>query len=391
MSTNSEENFLAPFDAFLTGLDKHDEEEKLFMLAGIMEMLRHTKSATDVYYMTELFVALMQNYVDWPRIPFSITKTLLSRGFHDDVKRLGVPDALVATVIRTGLLLFIDEMQADPTTAPTYEALWLNVKAAAESVVPPPEEPPPNPKLPVVSPEVFNPRLVRRAFEPAKLTPELAGKLKLHVVTYRGMMPNEKLGPTNRGIAIQADEHFHVLLETGELLQVPKDDQNLVISTAPEDFKNINPAVLLMLVAGCDAFAAYAILDAEQAEQIKTGSLGKRRKPHFAGYAPAEEILPLEHVFDIGREAVRMGVTGATGPVGASVRFPVPSWDDVSVVVVIEASQDSFGPYSTTRLVQPGQNNKDVVLMRHEVPRHYSLRGVYLFPLQDRLVSLTII
>lgn len=386
MSTNSEDNFLTHFDTFLAGLDKHDEQEKLFMLAGLVELLRHTKSATDVMYMAELLVSLQ--YIDWSRIPFSITRTVLTTGCHDDVKRLGVPEELIPTTIRSGLLLFLDEIQADPSKPATYELLQSNIRLAAESLLPP-EEPPANPKLPAAKVEVFNPRLVRRVFTPAKFTPELAEQLRLQLVTYRGVMSDKKLGPALRGVATSNDGGFNVFLESGEFVQVSTEYEHLHVSTAPEDFKHINPAVLLLLTAAVVELEAFSVLDADQAEQIKAGSLGKLHATHFRGVTDADDLFPLEHVFDIGREAVRMGVTGATGPVGASVRFPVPATENLAVV--LEAQQDTYGPYSHARLVEIGADGKDVVLMRHETPRHYSLRGVYLFPLQDRLVSLTAI
>jgi hypothetical protein len=390
MSTDSEENFLAPFDAFLASLDKHDEGEKLFMLAGLTELLRHTKSATDVFSIAELLASLP--YVDWPRIPFSITKTLLSRGCHDDVQKLGVPAEHVPSVIRSGFLLFFDEFQSDPTATVSFDNLWENIKLVAETSFPP--KPAANPKLPVAAPEIFNSGLLRRVFEPVKFTPELAEQLRLTVVKYRSLAPSGQLGPEVRGLAVrQPDKRFDVFLETGEFLQVPSDVPNhLVFSTAPEDFKHLSPAVMLMLVAACDDLVGWGILDAAQGDKIKAGSLGKIKGVHLRGTSDASDLQPLEHVFDVGREAARMGVTGATGPVGASIRIRVPA---SGTMVVIEASQDTYGPYSRSWLAQcqtPAQfEHKDVVLMRHEAPRHYSLRGVYLFPLQDRLVSLTII
>lgn len=387
MSTNSEDNFAAPFDAFLAGLDKHDEEEKLFMLSGLIELLRHTKSATDIMYMAELLVSLQ--YVDWSRIPFSVTKNLLSRSCHDDVRALGVPDASVASILQSALLLFLEELQAEPEEKCTFDDLWAYVKLAAEINFPQkPKEPPLNPKSPASTPEIFNSRLVRRVFEPAKFTPELTEKLRLLLVTYRGEMAGGKLSPEARGIAVAADGHFNVFLETGEFLEVPKDYTHLKISTAPEDFKNLSPSVLLTLVAIAPELGEFSVLDAEQVEAIAAGKLGKIRGTHFRGVADVDDITPLEHVFDIGREAGRIGVTGATCPVGAIVRFPVPASNKV---VVLEAQQDSFGPYSTARLVEVGANGNDTVLMRHEAPRHHSLRGVYLFPLQDCLVSLSAI
>lgn len=390
MSTNNEENFLAPFDAFLTGLDKHDEEEKLFILAGLIELLRHTKSATDVFHIAELLVALMQRYPDWSRIPFSITKTLLSKGCRDDVQKLGVPAEHVTTVLRTGFLLFLDEFQADQTADISYDNLWANIKLVAETSFPPTQkEPPPNPKLPVVSPEIFNPRLVRRVFTAVKFTPELAEQLRLHVVTYRAPVSDGRLGPATRGLAVQANSHFNVFLETGEFLAVGRDYEHIKISTAPEDFKNLNPTALLVLVAAAAELEEFAVLDSDQLEAIRGGKLGKICVPHLRGVADVDDLTPLEHVFDIGRSAARIGSTGATGPTGAVVRFPIPAAGNKAVV--IEAQQDAFGPYSTARLVAAGADGKDTVLLRHEAPRHYSLRGVYLFPLQDCLVSLTAI
>ena len=391
MSTDSEENFLAPFDAFLASLDKHNEGEKLFMLAGLVELLRHTKSATDVFSIAELLASTNMAYVDWRRIPFSITKNLLSKGCHDDVQKLGVPVEHVPSVIRSGLLLFLDEYQADPTAEVSFDNLWANIKLVAETSFPP--KPAVNPKLPVVAPEIFNPGLVRRVFEPVKFTPELAAELRMAVVKYRSSTPDGQRGPEVRGLASwHPDKRFDVLLETGEFLQVAHDDPNLSVSTAmtaPEDFKHLSPAVMLMFVAACDDLVGWGILDATQGDKIKAGSLGKIKGMHLRGTSDASDLQPLEHVFDTGREAARMGVTGATGPVGASIRIRVPASD---MLVVLEASQDTYGPYSRSWLVQQATpEHKDVVVMRHEAPRHYSLRGVYLFPLQDRLVSLTII
>jgi hypothetical protein len=391
MSTNSENNFfLNAFDAFLSSLDKHDEEEKLFMLAGLTELMRHTKGGGDVLSAATLLVSL--SHVNWAQIPFSITKNLLSKGCHDDVQKLGVPPAHVATVIRSGFLLFLDEMQADPTADVSYDKLWASIKFVAELSFPPkPKASPPNPKLPVVAPEIFSPGLVRRVFEPVKFTPELAEQLGLQVVRYRSEMPGGKLGPEVRGLAAwEGKTTFDVFLETGEFLQVAADNPQLVVSTAAEDFKHISPAVMLMIVAACDDLVGWGVLSKEHGEKIKAGGLGKIKGLHFKGTTDAEDFGVLEHVFDIRRAEARMVASGATGPVGASVRIPVPSHDGHTVVV--EASQDAHGPYSHARLVQSqGFEHKDVVVMRHEAPRHYSLRGVYLFPLQDRLISLTVI
>lgn len=389
MTTNNENDLVSSLDAFLSGLDKHDEKEKLFLLSGLLELLRHTKSQTDVMYMAELLASLP--YADWPRIPFSITKTLLSDSYQQFVRQLGVPDRLIMSVLRSGLLLFLDEMSSDYTVPPTEQMLKNNIKIVAESVLPaqPLREKPANPKLPVVATELFNARLVRRVFEPVKFTPELAAELRLQVVTYRAPLTDGRMGPVVRGLAAQVNSHFQVFLETGEVLDVPVDYEHIKVSTAPEDFKNLSPAALLVVAAIVSELETFSVLDVDQMAAVRDGKLGRICATHFRGVTDVDDLLPLEHVFDIGRAAARIGATGATGPTGAIVRFPIPAAGNKAVV--IEAHQDAFGPYSNARLVETAADGKETVLMRHETPRHYSLRGVYLFPLQDCLVSLTAI
>lgn len=389
MSNNTEEDdFLTPFNKLITGLDKHDPGEKLFLLSGLVELLRHTKSATDILYMAELLAAIP--YVDIPRVPFSFTKTLLSEKYRQLVKKTGVPDALVPEVLQMSLLLFLEELHTAAPDVPDETRLQAIVTGTAELIAESvsPEPPTENPKLPAVSPEVFNARLVRRVFEPVSFTPDVASQLGLQLVTYRGTMPDGKLGPTLRGLSLPTETQHNVFFETGEFVSVPTDYEHIAVSTAPEDFKNLNPAVMLAVTATAKELGQFSVLTPEQVTMLEDGKLGKLHAPHFRGVTDIDDIKPLEHVFDMGREAVRMGVTGATGPVGATVRFAVPATD---LTVILDAQQDTYGPYSNARLVQTGPDGKDVVLMRHEVPRHYSLRGVYLFPLQDRLVSLTCI
>lgn len=390
MTTNNDddrlfEDLTEPFGKFLNGLDHHNPKERLFLACGLVELLRHTRSATDLFSMMSLLETVQ--YIDWARIPFSLTKTLLSDKYHNMVRKAGVPEDLIPEVLQTALVLFVDKMWAMTPAAPTEAMLQEVVEAVAASTVetikPEPEA---NPKLPVVSPEIFNARLVRRVFEPEAFTADVAAALRLDVVTYRGVLPNKSCGPMVRGVAFQNDQHYSVLLETGEYLEVPLDYEHIVVSSAPEDFKHLHVSLLLALTAAAEPLEAFALIDPDQSAILKGGKLGKFLKPHFLGVADADDFRPLEHVFDIGREAGSIGVTGATSPTGAIVRFPVPATD---MVVVIEAQQDSLGPYSMARLVKTTPDEKDVVLMRLETPRHYSLRGVYLFPLPDCLVSLT--
>lgn len=231
--------------------------------------------------------------------------------------------------------------------------------------------------------------MAKRVFEPAEFTEDTAKTLQAHVVLFRALTATGIAGPEVRGLAFEnGTNQYFVLLETGEYLTVPKEYEHLTLTNDANDYKNLFPTSLLAVVAIADELEKYAVITDAQHEFIQAGGLGKLTRPHFRGVTDVTDIAPLEHVFDIGREAAKMGATGATGPVGATVRFPVPGTE---MVVVLEASQDALGPYSTARLVRQDSAGNEVVVMRHETPRLYSLRGVYLFPLPDRLISLTAI
>jgi hypothetical protein len=59
---------------------------------------------------------------------------------------------------------------------------------------------------------------------------------------------------------------------------------------------------------------------------------------------------------------------------------------------VIDARADSSGPYSVSRLVRDNENGTETIIMRHEKPRLFTTKGIYIFPTEnDGLVSVSAI
>jgi len=62
------------------------------------------------------------------------------------------------------------------------------------------------------------------------------------------------------------------------------------------------------------------------------------------------------------------------------------------MAVVIDARYSPTGAYGVSRLVRTDAVGDDTTLMRHDTPRQFTARGIYLFPTKDDgLVALTAI
>ena len=373
------ENITKLFDTFLADISDHSPDEKLLFAAGIVELLRHAKTARVESALAELLVNLP--VVAWRSIPFSVTKTLLSARAKNIVSSLGVPNEMITDVLLSGFLIFLNRMDGEKKMA--EEALFDAIKDVAESVGS--EYVLPKPEI-KAAPELFNHRLVQRVFEPTNVTDDVLAKLDAKLVYYSAPVSTGKLGPEIRGLAFDnGTNQYFVLLESGEFVTVPKDYEHLKLVNCSVLFPGSPTALFLALGVVAPLLEIYAVISKEQLNFILSGNLGKPTKPLHGGVTAVKDIAALEHTFDIGRESAMLGVTGATGPVGATVRFPIPETD---TVVVLTASQDAYGPYSTARLVREDDKDNETILMRHETPRLYSLRGVYLFPLKNQLISL---
>ena len=381
---NDKNHLTGPFDSFLDNISGCAASEKLFFTAGIVELLRHAKSNKVGLAIAELLASLPET--DWRSVPFSFTKTLLADKTKSVVKQYGVPAEMVSDVLLAGFMAFLGRMQAGEK--PTETLLQETIKAVALEVAEA-YKTPAAVSVKKEPPELFNHWLVKRVFAPEEITDDVLTQLDAKLVYFSAPLNGGVRGPEIRGVAFDnGTNQYFVLLESGEFVKVPKDYEHLRLVTRDILTPDMPTALFLALSIVAPQLEMYAAISKPQCDYIAAGSLGKTLKPLAQAVAAVEDIAALEHVFDTGREFARIGVTGATGPTGATVRFPIL---DTDFCVVLDANQDAHGPYSTARLVRQNETGTEVVLMRHEAPRLYSLRGVYLFPLKDRLISLTII
>lgn len=377
----NDENLTTHFETFLNDISDQSAQDRLFYSSALLELLRHTKKHSTSLAIASLLASLPE--YAWDSIPFSFTKTLLSDGYKNRVRQCGVPETLVDDVLLSALVMFLDALD---TKQPTEDLLKSMVTTIAKSVgedmaaedKPPPAKPP----------ELFNHWLVKRALTPSPVTDEVLRALGAKLVYFSAPINSKHNGPEIRGLAFDIEDKYLVVLESGELVDVPKTHEGLRIVNAEVLAPDVPNALFLSLMVAAPELEKYGVISSEQLQYVTDGSLGTLHCEHTNCLVSADDITVLEHVFDMGRESATIGVTGATGPVGAIVRFPVPGTD---MHVVLDANQDAHGPYSTARLVRENATGTDTVLMRHETPRLYSLRGVYLFPLKDRLISLTVI
>lgn len=374
----TEKSALTSFQSFLKNIkDDTNPKDRVFLAAGILELLRRTKSMNTVLALGQFLVELPE--VNWSSIPFSLTKTAMSADTCKMLKQIpGVTDDDVPDILLESLTIFLDFVQNNAELSP--EIFSAILQSVADDKVAK------HKNAHKVGPEIFNERLVARAFTPVTADEHTLQKLNASLVLFRGELPGAKLGPDIRGLAFDtAVQPAPILLETGELVRAAKNSFTVAAANTPEDFKTIPTSLLLSAsLASVELFMMGAITE-EQSTFLNTGGLGRPAQELHSVVAALDDLQALEHVFGKGRDSASMRVTG---PTGATVRFPVP---DTDMTVVIDARHSEQGPYSVSRLVRI-VNGEDVVIMRNDTPRLFTSRGVYIFPTKDSgLVSLTAI
>lgn len=379
----SEPNITDCFSEFFDNTPELTPKDRLFVATGLVELMRRAALAmpTAALSMGHLLVSLAD--APWGRFQFSITHTLLGVEAEKRVLAAGVTKTDLIPVLQKAFMYLLAALQPDEDISADV-LLDLVSAVAAEHVA--------NSKQPVVkkAPDIFTDALVARAFTPVKVTPAMLEQLDADMVYFRGELPGAKLGPDTRGIMFDTKiGDAHVLLETGEYVRVKSGALNVAASRDPDDLKSLPPGLLLQLTVASVNLFMVAAINKEQESALNAGLVGKLTGPHHKITVSTADLQPLEHVFSSARDCALTGVVGATGPTGASVRFPVPNTD---LAVVIDARSDAQGPYSVSRLVRENDTGTETVIMRHEKPRLFTTKGIYIFPTEnDGLVSVSAI
>jgi hypothetical protein len=373
------------FEGFVQRLSAEKEpKDRMFIAAGLLELMRRVQHSDTLISMAELLASLPAD-VKWSRIPFSVTQTMLGAETKKRVLAAGVPEKNLHEVLLSAFVLFIEFVVSDVEL--TEQTVYECAEFAANDFVSSRRKP-----APPRSAEIFTEGLVSRAFCATPVTTARLDEIGAVAVYYRAELPGAKLGPDVRGMLFESavgPKPCHILLETGEYVRAADKTLNIAAVVDPEEFKTFPPGLsLLTSLAGVNLFM-MGVISKEQESALHSAHLGKITGPQHNITVSTQDLQPLEHVFDMGRDAAEYGMVGATGPTSASVRFPVPKTD---MAVIIDARQSAHGPYAVSRLVQTNGDDNDTVIMRQDTPRLLTTKGVYIFPTKDAgLVSLTAI
>ena len=308
--------------------------------------------------------------LDWSRVNFPISATLLSQTYADIFTENNISDAEKYSVLIESLTVFLDILQANPeyATEPVLRRIVADTVVAQLK--------------PVVAPELNYRANVLKIFKPA--TAASVDLEPLAVVVYRGELIGGGFGPELWGLAYTKDDKAHVLLETGEYVVVPAVSLVLAV-TKDYDTSELPP----YLLACAKLFMPIMLAELANGETAEMQMTIDRLSGHFGAFLipPALEAIPLQTVAacDNVLEAARWGATTEETKNGAISLVDIPQ---TQLRVLITAQQSAIRPYITSTLVRTDNN---AILMRLDVPREFSARGIYLFPRGDQSVALIVV
>jgi hypothetical protein len=352
------------------------------MLACTIELLRRAQQI-DPKNVRALVDFMSRVYdVPWKDIPFSVTQKTLVGG-APIAAQYGAKAENVNDILMEALALFsdiVENVDENHEAEAIFNAVIAEATEASNAL-------PPDVSV-VQAAEIFNRNMLSRIFQPVELTPKVLEQIGAEPVLFKGGLTRSRRGPTMRGFAFDSGVmQWHIILESGEFIQRPKNDPAVALGyTAIYDDPSIELMAYTTLIA--QQLEWYGVLGESQSAFIKGNGLGEFTTPVLREFVAKENAVLLENVIDIDRESLTLGGTGATGAVGASVRYAVP---DTHRDIVIDATPSTNGPYVTARLVERQAVGSEKVLMRLDYPRQFSARGAYVFPVADLPVSLTVI
>lgn len=384
MTANLNQKVSEQVRKFVGSFKTPNAANKLVLAACTLELFRQAqKPAKNPEFFRALAdFAKVAERVNWGAIPFSFTREALVNGLRTAADAGVLPNDIDALVLEAVIVFsdLIDNGLAAGDCAPAdiFDAIVLELAEAKKTA-------PPAPVKKDATPEVYNERMLARVFKPAQFSEELANALSASLVIFKDVLPNGDSGPSLRGIAFDNGTNtWHILLESGEFVRRQKDDECVRVTNTVDDFAAICPALLAFSDIAAPALRDLcAVLDLGTKSLTDQHCFGAFTKPLHTIAATKETVASLENVIDAAHEAANLGITGATGPHGASVRFAVP---DTDFVIVLDALTATAGPYVVARLL-----SDDRLVMRLEYPRQFSARGVYMFPLPQCVVALTVL
>lgn len=378
MTVNPDESIVVAINRLMSGYSdaqttKPDARSKCLLAISAVQTLQraftHTKRGhTELQQVFAHLLASAEN-LSWNSVNFPIASTLLSQTYADLFTANNVRDNEKHSVLVSSLFTFLAVLESNPELA-TESLLRQLVEDGIRLQTAPAPAPELNYRANIL--KIFNPGNVAAVdLEP------------LLVVVYTGVLAGGGSGPELWGLAYIQDEKAHVLLETGEYITTPADSLVLA-ATKDYDTSELPP----YLLACAKLFMPIMLSQLPDGNSPQMQEVIEKLSRNFGVFTAApylcvatvEDFSACQKVID---SSLAAGDDTATK--GAMKMLDVPESD---LRIIVAAQRTAVRPYITATLVNA---NTGTIFMRLDVPREFSARGVYLFPLNGKSSVLIVV
>lgn len=348
-----------------------DQRELLMLALAIIQVVQRANASDPTLLAAVGQVIRALGTLPLSRMDFPIMSTILSRKYSDILDAKEIPQDQRARILLESVLTFVNIIQASPAHA--NEATLCNT---LELVVDQ------QPQKAVQYPQINYRTALRKIFNPGNASAvDLA---PLDIIVYRGELLGGGFGPELWGLAHTKNNVAHVLLETGEYVEVPA--HSLTLATAHDyDASELPPYLLAcaslflpLMFSRIYNYSVPAELQIQLTKLLK--HLGNFTTDVIVETLPAGEIAACENVIDSARW--RMDDKQKDGAI------KTVSLGKACLQVIVTAQQAAIRPYITAVLAQADTHD---VLLRLDTPREFSAQGIYLFPAADRSAALIVV
>lgn len=234
------------------------------------------------------------------------------------------------------------------------------------------------PETPASAPEIFQPQMLSRVFDSKVVSDADLRELNARFVLYRHLYSADKTSHQLRGLAFEnMRDHLSIILESGEFVEVPKDYPHLASLNVSDG--HVVPTTLLAYVFWLTKdLADNALMPADSAVLIAQGKLGLPTTTNATAKSIADAAVLAKQTID-NSSAVRNTARDASTPARISIG---------ERAVLLHAV---LGATGTQIFSAVADAKTEQVLMRLDYPRSFSVRGIYLFPLPENSVFLTVL
>lgn len=378
MTVNPDESVVVSINALMSGYSdaqttKPDSRAKCLLAISAVQTLQraftHTKSGHTE--LQQAFVRLLHSAenMNWSSVNFPIANTLLSQTYADIFTANNVRDNEKHSVLASSLFIFLAVLESNPELA-TESLLRQLVEDGIRLQTAPAPAPELNYRANIL--KIFNPGNVAAIdLEP------------LLVIVYTGVLNGGGSGPELWGLAYIQDETAHVLLETGEYITTPADSLVLA-ATKDYDTSELPP----YLLACAKLFMPIMLSQLPDGESPQMQEVIDKLSRNFGSFTASPHLCvsTVDELAECSKVIDRQSAAGHdTSAAGAMKMFDVP---DSDMRIMVTAQQTAVRPYITSTLVHA---NAGTIFMRLDVPREFSARGVYLFPLNGKSSVLIVV